>query len=136
MNAAFFKRNWYYFAPAVLLLIPVLIMFYYVMSFGYSFGESWNAMTHMSSSATRYPVHYKDRNFDKVKLGDDGRSVYQKIGIQPFEGHVGGRKDWRYTLPQSGADCYHERALIMEPDKDGVPRVANIIKRFHLPGMK
>jgi hypothetical protein len=134
MNMDLLKKRWYYFAPVILLLIPLALTLIFSMKFGYSMGESWKAVQHMGQSGTRYPVKFQERNFDKIKPGMDGRTVYQTMSIQPLEG--AGGDEWKYSLPQDHAPYFHERLIIMERDKDGVPRVKQVIKRFHTPAAK
>lgn len=134
MNFDTLKKRWYYFAPAVLLLIPLLLVLVFSMRFGYSMSESWLAVQHMGQSATRYPIRYEERNFEKLKPGMDGRTVYQTMSIQPFEGQSG--LEWKYSLPLEHSPYFHERLVIMEKDGKGVPRVTQVIKRFHTPETK
>ena len=134
MNLELLKKRWYYFAPVILVLVPLLLMVYFSMTYGYSMGEAWKVVRHMGQSGTRFPVKYEERNFDKLRPGMDGRTVYQTMSVQPFEGQGG--TDWKYSLPQDHAPYYHERLVIMEPDKNGVPRVKQVIKRFHEPAAK
>ena len=134
MNMDLLKKRWYYFAPAVLVLIPLALTLIFSMKFGYSIGDSWQAVQHMGQSGTRYPVKYDEYNFSKITPGMDGRTVYQTMNIQPLEGASG--DEWKYTLPQDHAPYFHERLIIMERGKDGVPRVKQVIKRFHMPAAK
>lgn len=134
MNLELLKKRWYYFAPAVLVLIPLVLTLVFSMKFGYSMGDSWLAVQHMGQSGTRYPVKFEERNFDKIKPGMDGRTVYQTMSIQPLEG--AGGDEWKYSLPQDHAPYFHERLIIMQRGADGVPRVKQVIKRFHLPTTK
>lgn len=140
MNFDTLKKRWYYFAPAVLLLIPLLLVLVFSMRFGYSMSESWLAVQHMGQSATRYPIRYEERNFEKLKPGMDGRTVYQTMSIQPIEGVRPDTDwvtaDWKYSLPQEHSPYFHERLVIMEKDGKGVPRVTQVIKRFHTPETK
>lgn len=134
MNLDLIKKRWYYFAPVVLVLIPLFLTVLISMKYGYSMGESWKAVQHMGQSGTRFPVKYEERNFDKLKPGMDGRQVYQTMSVQPFEGQGG--TEWKYSLPLDHAPYFHERLVIMEPDKSGVPKVKQVIKRFHEPAAK
>lgn len=125
------KRRWYYIAPAVLILIPVLMMLYYVVTMGYGFDESWVALQNMGRSNTRYTQKFTESSFSKIVPGMDGRTVYQAMGMQPFEGQAG--LVWKYSLPQDGAEVYHERTVLFAYDKNHVPRVVRTVKRLHLP---
>lgn len=131
MNLDLLKKRWYYFAPVVLVLVPLLLTLYFSMTYGYSMSEAFNVVRHMGQSGTRFPVRYEERNFDKLRPGMDGRTVYQTMSVQPFEGQGGA--NWKYSLPKDHAPYFHERLVIMEPDKDGVPRVKQVVKRFHEP---
>ncbi len=135
MKSDFLKKNWYYFAPAILLLIPVIMLAFYTTMFGYSFSESWNAVTHMGSSSTRYATNYQERNFDKLRVGMDGRTVFESLGSVPLERRLNDA-EWYFSFPAGNATCHHERMLYLEKDKDGVPRVTRIVKRFHMPETK
>jgi hypothetical protein len=126
------KRRWYYFAPATLLLIPVLVMLYYMMSMGYGLEESWVALQNMGRSNTRYTQKYTESKFGSIQPGMDGRTVYQTMEMQPFEGQAG--LVWKYSLPQGDAKVYHERTVLFERDKNNVPRVVRTVKRLHIPG--
>ncbi|MBX7209458.1 MAG: hypothetical protein K1X78_14170 [Verrucomicrobiaceae bacterium] len=128
------KQRWYYFAPVVLLLIPLVLVAVFSVRFGYSVSESWLAVQHMGQSGTRYPIRYEERNFEKLKPGMDGRTVYQTMTVQPLEGQGG--NEWKYSLPLEHAPYFHERLVIMQPDAQGVPRVNRVIKRFHIPAEK
>lgn len=134
MNLESFKRHWYYFAPAVLLLVPTLMILFYSAKFGYSLSESWEAVRHFGTSATRYGQQFSDRQFDRISPGLDGRQVFELVGV-PLEGQD--RLDWHYSFPQSGAQCYHERVVLFERNpKTNVPHVKGVIKRFHGPDTK
>ena len=134
MNLDTLKQRWYYFAPCVLVLIPLVLVVVFSMRFGYSMSESWQAVQHMGQSGTRYPIRFEEGNFDKIKPGMDGGTVYQTMTIQPLEGQGG--SDWKYSLPVEHAPYYHERLIVMEPDAQGVPRVKKVVKRFHTPDAK
>ena len=131
MNLEFLKRRWYYFAPLVLVLVPLLMTVFVSMKYGYSMGESWTAVRHIGQTGTRFAQKYEERNFDKLRPGMDGRTVYQTMNMQPLEGQTG--SDWRYSLPADQAAYFHERTVIMEPDAQRIPRVKQVIKRLHMP---
>lgn len=132
MNSAFFKKNWYLLTPALIVLIPLLMAVYCTISYGYSFSESMKAVRYFGSTSTRYSQGFTERNFKLVRLGMDGRSVYNVIK-NPMQRNMPEDTEWRYSLPGSGTEYYHERVLILEPDKNGVPRVKQKISRFHTP---
>lgn len=134
MNLEFLKRRWYYLAPAVLLLVPMVMVLFYSAKFGYSVSESWTAVRHFSSSATRYGQKFSERQFSRIKPGLDGRQVFELVGV-PLEGQD--RLDWHYSFPQSGAQAYHERVVLFERNpKTSIPFVKSVIKRFHSPDTK
>lgn len=125
------KRRWYYAAPVVLLLIPILMMMFYVVTMGYSFDESWVALQNMGRSNTRYTQKFTESKFSAIQPGMDGRTVYNVMEMQPFEGQAG--LVWKYSLGQDGAEVFHERTVLFERDKNNVPRVVRTVKRLHLP---
>ncbi len=134
MNLAFLKQRWYYFAPLILVLVPLVLTLGISMRYGYSIGDSWTAVQHIGQTGTRYPIRFEERNFSKLKPGMDGRTVYQTMTIQPLEGQGG--NEWKFSLPQNHAPYFHERLVIMEPDADRIPRVKQVIKRLHTPEAK
>lgn len=130
MNKEFIKKNWYLLSPALILLIPALMVLYYSVNFGYSAAESWNAVRHFGSANTRYAQGFTERKFRSVQIGMDGRTVYQIIK-NPMERNMPEDTHWSYSLSGSGAQYYHERALLLEKDANGIPRVKQKISRFH-----
>lgn len=134
MNKEFFKKNWYLLSPAAILLIPVLMVLFCMVNYGYSVSESMKAVRYFGSTGTRYSIGFTERNFKLVRIGMDGRSVYNTIK-NPMQGNDPGADvaTWSYSLPSSGTDYYHERAIILEKDKNGIPRVKQKISRFHTP---
>jgi hypothetical protein len=132
MNSAFFKKNWYFFTPAALVLFPVLLMFYYTASYGYSTSDSLNAVLHFGSTGTRYSIGFSERQFSLIRTGMDGRAVFGMIR-NPMQGVNPGADvaTWHYSLPASGVGYYHERAVVLEKDGNGIQRVKQLISRFH-----
>ncbi|MCB1278409.1 hypothetical protein [Prosthecobacter sp.] len=130
MNSAFFKKNWYLFTPAAILLIPALMMLFCMVNYGYGPSESMKAVLHFGSTSTRYAQGFSERKFKMVRVGMDGRSVYNTIK-NPMERNMPEDTEWRYSLPGSGTQYYHERTLILEKDSNGIPRVKQRISRFH-----
>lgn len=127
----FLKRRWYYFAPLVLVLVPLLMTVFVSMKYGYSMGDSWTAVCHIGQTSTRFAQKYEERNFDKIRPGMDGRTVYQTMNMQPLEGQTG--REWKYSLPDGQAAYFHERTVLMEPDAQKIPRVKQVVKRLHVP---
>ncbi len=132
MNKQFIKKNWYLLTPAVILLIPALMVLFCTANYGYSIAESWKAVSHFGSTSTRQAQGFTERKFKAVRVGMDGRTVYSLIK-NPMERNMPEDTQWRYTLPGSGAQYYHERTLVFEKDKNGIPRVTDKISRFHSP---
>ncbi|HRH98017.1 MAG TPA: hypothetical protein PLB55_18895 [Prosthecobacter sp.] len=132
MNSAFVKKNWYLFTPAAILLIPALMMLFCTVNYGYGFSESMKAVLHFGSTSTRYSLGFSERKFKAVRVGMDGRAVYNTIK-NPMERNMPEDTEWRYSLPGSGTEYYHERTIILEKDANGVPRVKQRISRFHTP---
>lgn len=130
MNKELIKKNWYLFTPALILLIPALMVIYCSVTNGYSIGESWEAVRHFGSTNTRYAQGFTERKFHSVRAGMDGRTVYQIIK-NPMERNMPEDTRWSYSLPGSGAQYYHERTLLFEKDANGIPRVKQKISRFH-----
>jgi len=105
---------------------------YCIVSYGYSMPDSMNAVLHFGSTKTRYSLGFTERKFKMVKVGMDGRTVYNVIR-NPMEGNDPGAEvaNWRYSLPASGAGYYHERTIVLAKDKTGMQRVKQLISRFH-----
>lgn len=131
MNSSFLKKNWYLLTPALILVIPALIILFFTVNYGYSFNDSFKAFCHFGSSSTRYSQGFSESKFSAVRVGMDGRQVYGIIK-NPFE-RLNEDTEWRYALPNGQAKYYHERTIILEKDKNGVPRVKQRISRFHTP---
>jgi hypothetical protein len=131
MNSAFIKKNWYFFTPAVILVIPALIVLFFTVNYGYTVSDSINAMFHVGSTSTRLAQGFSERKFKMVQVGMDGRQVFNTIR-NPMEGNDPGADvaNWRYSLPGSGAGYYHERTIVLAKDKNGIPRVKQRISRF------
>ncbi|MEN3941865.1 hypothetical protein WJU23_11270 [Prosthecobacter sp. SYSU 5D2] len=128
-----FKKNWYLFTPMLIIAIPVAIYCYYAFSMGYDSKDAVNATKYFVVSGTRYAMDYDELNFNRLKPGMDGRTVYETMRKQPSERHDNDTR-WVYSLPKPGAKAYHERIIIMERDNQNIPRVKELVKRFHVPG--
>lgn len=132
MNASFFKKNWYLLTPAVIVLIPALMVAFCSVKYGYSLPEAMKSVRYFGSTGTRYAQGFSERDFRLVKTGMNPKSVYDLIR-NPMERNMPEDTEWRYTLPASGTNYYHERTLIFERDKSGMPRVKQRVSRFHTP---
>lgn len=132
MNSSFFKKNWYLLTPLLIVFIPMLMVVYNSFSYGYDLAESMKAVRNIGSTGTRYAQGFSERKFQSVRIGMDGKTVFGIIR-NPMERNMPEDTEWRYSLPSSGSDCYHERNLIFEKDKNGIPRVKKRISRFHTP---
>ncbi|HBJ88233.1 MAG TPA: hypothetical protein DDZ88_31140 [Verrucomicrobiales bacterium] len=132
MNTDFLKKNWYLLTPAALVLVPLLMIAFCMVNYGYDFTESIKAVRHVGSTSTRYGQGFSERKFKMVRVGMDGKAVYNTLKT-PMERNVPEDTEWRYSLPSSGTEYYHERIIIMEQDKNGIPRVKERISRFHTP---
>jgi hypothetical protein len=130
MNLDLLKRRWYYFAPAVLLLIPLFLLLGATLKFGYSVGEAWQTVLHMGQSNTRYAQKFSESAFEQIKPGMDGKTVFQMIGV-PLEGQSG--LEWHYSFGGNGAKYFHKRVVIFVRDVQNVPRVKSMVKRFETP---
>lgn len=131
MNKEFFKKNWYFFTPALIVVIPLLMVLYCSLNYGYSLSESTRAVMNFGSTGTRHSQGFSERKFKLVRVGMDVKSVFNTIA-NPME-RLENDTRWRYSLPASGVSYYHERTLIFERDKNGVPRVKQRISRFNTP---
>jgi len=130
MNA-FLKKNWYLLTPALLALIPALMLLFCSVNYGYSMAESLKAIRHFGSTSTRYGQGFSERNFSLVRVGMDGKAVYNSLKT-PMERNLEDT-EWRYSLPGAGTEYYHERVIVMAKDAKGIPRVKQKISRFHTP---
>ncbi len=124
------KKNWYLIIPVALLLTPLLMVGFISLSYGYSFGESWECFKAVGKSNTKFQsLQYSESRFKQIHPGMSGREVFDRIGI-PLERHENDSK-WLYALPVGGAEFYHERTLLLQ---NGV--VKGVIFRFHTPESK
>jgi hypothetical protein len=126
-----FKRNWYLFTPLILIVVPALVLAFYMGSYGYEFGEAREALQHFVQSSTRYSQGYSDTKFGSIRPGMDGRRVFEVVGL-PFERHDNDAQ-WIYSLPKGTTPYYHERIILFDRDKNNVPHVKAVVKRFHTP---
>lgn len=132
MNSAFFKKNWYFFTPAAILIIPALMVLFCTVNYGYAIPDSINAVFHVGSTGTRYSMGFTEHKFHSVRVGMDNRAVFNTIK-NPMQGNdpEADAASWRYSLPASGAGYYHERTIVFAKDKNGVQRVKQLVSRFH-----
>lgn len=128
-SKSFFQRNWYFFTPLAIIIIPLIMAVNSMVNWGYDFSESMNAIVHWGSTDTRYTIGFSELGFKTLRKGMDGRTVYGLIK-NPFERQVEDTV-WRYSLPQGDAKYYHERTVLFEKDPQGVPRVKSVVSRFH-----
>jgi hypothetical protein len=132
MNIVLLKKNWYLLTPVAIVVVPMLMIAYCMVSYGYELPEAMKAVRHFGVTSTRYGQGFSERKFKMVRVGMDGNAVFNTLKV-PMERNVPEDTEWRYSLPASGARYYHERTLIMAQDKNGVPRVKQRISRFHTP---
>lgn len=131
MNS-FLKKNWYLLTPALIALIPALMMLFCSLNYGYGMEEAFKAIRHIGSTNTRYGQGFSERKFSMVHVGMDGKAVYNMLKT-PMERNLPEDTEWRYSLPGSGTQYYHERIIVMAKDAKGIPRVKEKISRFHTP---
>ena len=81
---SFFKRNWYFFTPLIIIAIPMLMAVNAMVNWGYKFDESMKALMHFGSTDTRYSIGFSEDHFRRIRPGMDGKTVY-KIVKNPFE---------------------------------------------------
>jgi hypothetical protein len=129
---SFFQRNWYYFTPAVIVAIPLIMGAFSMANWGYSFKESMTALLHFGSTDTRYAFHFTEEKFRNIRPGMDARTVGERLK-NPMEGQLG--LVWKYSLPNEGAPYYHERTIVFEKDAQNTPRVKEVIRRLYTPEM-
>ncbi len=132
MNTAFLKKNWYLLTPAAIVIVPLLMVIFCVVNYGYDIPESLKAVRHIGSTSTRYGQGFSERKFKMVRTGMDGNAVFNTLKV-PMERNMPEDTEWRYSLPASGTEYYHERTIIMQRDKNGVQRVKQRVSRFHTP---
>ena len=126
----FLAKRWYFAIPLMFLLSPLLIILYFMATYGYSFGEATECLKYINKASTKFRQgQYSEEKFHDVHVGDTGRVVFEHLGI-PLERHDGDTK-WCYSLPVGGTEYYHERTFIMENGK-----VTKVLCRFHTPESK
>lgn len=127
------KKHWYFLIPVVIAAIPVLLMAWYVSSFGYSWSEAWNCVKHFGQCRTRYAQKFSESQLARITPGMKGDKVFELIG-NPMEGHIKDGKPapvWRYSLPEASAAYYHERAIIFDLPPGKPPTVKAIVRRLN-----
>ena len=130
------KKHWYFLIPAAVVATPVLLAFWYVLSFGYSWGEAFECVRYFGQCKTRYAQKFSESNLSRVQPGMTGDKVFDLIG-GPMEGHVVNGKFspiWRYSLPAGSAAYYHERTVHFATPANKPPVVKAVIRRLHKPG--
>lgn len=126
----FLKKNWYYVIPVGLLCLPIIMIFYISVSYGYSFDEAIACFKNIGNENTKFQaLSYSESKFRSIKPGMSGRDVFELVGI-PLERHDNDTR-WVYSAPIGGTAYYHERALIMNAGK-----VTDVVCRFHTPEAK
>jgi len=130
MNAL--KKNWYFVVPAVLILVPLLMTGFISMKYDYSMADAWLVFKTSGQAKTKFQnIKFSESAFKKVVPGMNGRQVYELLGT-PLERHEDDTL-WKYALPVSDAQYYHERTIVMQP---GTGKVASVINRYHTPETK
>lgn len=125
-----FKKNWYYIIPVGFLLLPLLIVFYISISYGYTFDEALACFKNIGKENTKFQaLTYREDRFRMIRPGMTGREVFDLVGI-PLERHDNDAK-WVYSAPIGGTQFYHERSVLMSAGK-----VTDVICRFHTPESK
>jgi hypothetical protein len=123
------KKNWYFVVPAVLLAMPVLITWFISAKYNYSMGDAWLVFKTSGKAETKFQGQkYTESKFARIEPGMTGRDVFELIGI-PLERHEEDTR-WKFSLPVSGAEYYHERTVVLQP---GTGKVARVINRYHTP---
>jgi hypothetical protein len=136
IKSPFWKKNWYFIVPVLIIAIPALLTAWYVKSFGYSWSEAWSAVQHFGQTRTRYAQKFSESQLNRIRPGMKGDEVFKLIG-QPFEGHiVNGRPGpiWKYSLPKGDAQYFHERAVLFDLPPGKPPTVKSIVRQLHQPG--
>lgn len=126
----FLKKNWYYVIPVGLLAMPVIMILFISVSYGYNLDESIACFKAFGQENTKFQaLKFSESSFRKIEPGMTGRDVFELLGV-PLERHDNDTK-WVYSQPMSGAKFFHERAIMMEAGK-----VTQVICRFHTPESK
>lgn len=127
MNAL--KKNWYFVVPVVLILVPVLMTGYISLKYDYSMADAWLVFKTSGQAKTKFQsIKFSESAFKKIRPGMTGRDVFELLGT-PLERHDDDTM-WKYSLPVSGAEYFHERTVILEK---GTGKVAGTINRYHTP---
>lgn len=127
---SFLKKNWYFAIPAAFIALPLIMILYISLSYGYSLNEATQCFMAFGKENTKFQsLKYSEGNFDRVKPGMRGSDVFELLGI-PLERHDNDTQ-WLYALPVGGTAYYHERTINMSGGK-----VTSVVKRFHSPETK
>jgi len=135
-KSPYWKKNWYFLVPVVILALPALLTGWYVTSFGYSWSEAWASVQSFGKLRTRYAQKFSESQLNRIRPGMKGDEVFKLIG-QPFEGHIVNGKPgpvWKYSLPKGDAEYYHERSILFDLPEGKPPTVKSILRRLHHPG--
>lgn len=130
------KKYWHFLIPLAILALPLLLVVWYVVSFGYSWSEAFTSLRHFGECRTRYAQKFSESQLSRILPGMKGDQVYALIG-NPMEGHIKDGKPapvWRYSLPEGAAAYYHERAIVFNLEPGSPPTVKSVIRRLHQPG--
>jgi hypothetical protein len=126
----FLTKRWYLLIPLLLLCSPLLIILYFVVTYGYTYTEAVECFKAVGKTDTKFRVGiYSEAKFHEVEPGFSGKDLFDRLGI-PLERH-NGDTEWCYSLPVGGTPYYHERTFIMKNGK-----VTRVICRFHTPQTK
>ena len=126
----FLTKRWYLAIPAFFLCLPLIIILYFMTTYGYSFDDSVECFKSLGKANTKFREDtYSEAKFHEIQPGNSGKDVFDHLGL-PLERHDGDTK-WCYSVPVGGAQYYHERTFILEGGK-----VKDIICRFHTPQTK
>ena len=123
----FLFKRWYFAFPLMFLLSPLLIILYFMATYGYSFNDAVTCLKYINKANTKFREgSYSESKFHEVHVGDSGKDVFDHVGL-PLERHDGDTK-WRYSLAVGGTEYFHERTFIMDKGK-----VTKVVCRFHTP---
>jgi hypothetical protein len=122
------KKYWFVILPISLLCLPLIMVGYTKMTYGYSWAESTEVLRAIGKNNTKFQeTKYEERKFRRIEPGMNGRDVFELVGV-PLERNMPDDTVWRYSVNVGGTGYFHERTLKMER---GI--VKEVIIRFSQP---
>lgn len=122
------KKYWFVILPISLICLPLIMVGYTMMAYGYSWADSLEVVKATGKNNTKFQeTKYVERNFRKIEPGMNGRDVFELVGV-PLERNMPDDTVWRYSVNVGGTGYFHERTLKMER---GI--VKDVIVKFSQP---